>query len=171
MHVGLHLQNNTQPRASPMRKPGSKGNCSSLPRPLPYTKHLWLAHCMLGFGTLTTKNGCTRKNRQRLTVQGAHRSLCTSLVRAALSAGTLSTYQYLPAGSPSNQRLRVLMYTMDSWLHALLMSASRRSSAPSAEARRIFCSGKSYHCVPILHQKSVQRTFSRAAFLSTSNTL
>ena len=139
--------------------------------PFHTSKHLWLAHCMLGFGTLTTKNGCTRKNRQRLTVQGAHRSLCTSLVRAALSAGTLSTYQYLPAGSPSNQRLRVLMYTMDSWLHALLMSASRRSSAPSAEARRIFCSGKSYHCVPILHQKSVQRTFSRAAFLSTSNTL
>ena len=87
MYHELQPQNNTRLQASPMRKPGSESTCSSLPRLLSHTSHLRLVRCMLGFGTLTTKNGRTHKHRQRHTVQGARSSLCTSLVRAALSAG------------------------------------------------------------------------------------
>ena len=102
-------QSNSRLQASPMHELDSEGNRSSLPRLLPYTRHLRLARCMLGSGTLITKNGCTCKNRQRYTVQSAGSSHCTSPSEDSTFCRqpSLPTNIYQLA-SPSNQRLRGL---------------------------------------------------------------
>ncbi len=132
------------------------------------TRHLRLARCMLGFGALITKNGCTCRNRQRHTVQGAGSSHCTSRVRAALSAGYPL---YLPI---STSLLTIKSAARGPDVHYGFLVA-RAADVSFALQLRTQCRGaqdplaQQSHTIVclMLHEKTVQRTLSRAVLHST----